>query len=221
MSEDWEFPPAALFTTVAVAPWRKRSARIDGKLGDWDDGQLMAPLGELAGGEEFARVYLAWNEGGLYVAVDVPRDEPVVTNRQNPRAGDALELLIDTRGGRTSHRATQFCYHLFVLPARPGRSRGDPMIWQARMRRALQRSPEPDFGAIRLAAGLRDDGYAVELAFPPESLHGYEPAEGLRIGMAVVVHDIRRGTQYWGTSRDFPWDRDPSTWGLVEHGPTA
>jgi len=221
MSGDWEFPPAALFTTVAVAPWRERSARVDGSLGDWDESQLMPPLGELAGGEEFARVYLAWNERGLYVAVDVTKDEPVVTNRQNPGAGDAVELLIDTRGGRTSHRATQFCYHLIVLPTRPGSTGGEPMIWQARMRRALQRSPEPDFEAIRLAAALREDGYAVELAFAPESLHGYEPAAGLRIGMAVIVHDIQRGTQYWGSARDFPWDRDPSTWGLVEHGPAA
>jgi len=34
MSGDWEFPPAALFTTVAVAPWRERSVRIDGSLGE-------------------------------------------------------------------------------------------------------------------------------------------------------------------------------------------
>ncbi len=219
MSGDYEFPPVALFTTVAVAPWRERSARIDGSLGDWEDSQLMPPLSELAGDDEFARLYMAWNDRGLHLAVDVPKHERVVVNRQHPGAGDSLELFIDTRGARTSHRATQFCYHLIILPTRPGAGRGEPMIWHSRMRRALQRAPEPDFEAIRVASALRDDGYAIELAFPPESLHGYEPASGLRIGMAVIVNDIQRGRQYWGTSRDFPYERDPSAWGLVEHGP--
>ncbi len=216
--QDYEFPPAALFTTIAVCPWRRLSPRVDGKLGDWSDEQLMPRLGELAGGEQFARLSLAWNQHGLYVALDVTKGEPVVVNRQHPGTGDAVELFIDTRAAGTSHRATQFCYHLIILPTTPGAGHGGPMIWQRPIRRALQESPPPDFAAIRLASDLRDDGYAVELALPPDSLHGYEPAEGLRMGMAMVVHDIQRGAQFWGTCRDFPYQRDPSTWGLVEHG---
>jgi len=216
---DYEFPPAALFTTVAVAPWRERPVRVDGSLGEWSEHEVMPPLAELAGGEQFARLLLAWNRQGLYVAVDVPKSERIVTNRQNPAAGDAIELFIDTRGGRTGHRATQFCYHLIVLPVPPGSEEGGPIIWQRPLRRALQRSPAPDFDAIRVATGRHEDGYAIELAFAPDSLHGYEPAEGLRIGMVVVVHDIQRGRQVWGSSPDFPYERDPSTWGLVEHGP--
>lgn len=216
---DYEFPPAALFQPVAVAPWRSRSPRVDGSLGEWDDDSLMPPLGELSGGEQYAALYAGWNHRGLYLGLDVPKQEPVVTNRENPGTGDALQLFIDTRGAQTSHRATQFCYHLIVLATSPGAGGGDPLIWQEPLRRALQRSPQADFDAIRLAADLRDDGYALELALPPDSLHGYEPAEGLRIGMAAVVTDIQRGTQYWGTAKDFPYARDPSTWALLEHGP--
>lgn len=217
-AREYEFPPAALFSTIAVCPWRERSPRVDGRLGDWDDTQLMPALGELSGGVQYAALYLAWNERGLYLALDVPKDAPVVTNRQNPAAGDALELFVDTRAAGTSHRATQFCYHLIILPRPPGRSRGGPLIWQRPLRRALQPAPPADFGAIRLAAHLRDDGYGLELAIPPEALHGYEPAAGQRIGMAAIVHDIQRGATYWGTSPEFPYQRDPSTWGLVEHG---
>lgn len=214
----YEFPSAALFTTIAVCPWRERSPRVDGKLGDWEKTQLMAPLDELSSGAQYAALYLAWNERGLYLALDVPKDAPVVTNRQNPPAGDALELYIDTRAGGTSHRATQFCYHLIVLPRPPGSARGGPLIWQRPLRRALQKAPNADLNAVRLAADLRADGYALELAIPPEALHGYEPAPGLRIALAAIVHDIQRGAQHWGTSPEFPYERDPSTWGLVEHG---
>lgn len=214
---DYEFPPAALFDAVVTCPWRERSVRVDGSLGDWSDDEVMPPLGEVAGGEQYARLLMAWNEHGLYVAVDVPKSEPVVTNRESPGTGDALELFIDTRGAQSSHRATQFCYRLCVLPAPPGSAEGGPVIWQRPIARAMHRSPAPDFDAIRVASGLRDDGYALELAFEPDSLHGYEPAAGLRISLAAVVHDIQRGRQYWGTAADFPYERDPSTWTLVEH----
>lgn len=218
---DFEFPPAALFSTIAQCPWREQSPRVDGSPGDWSSEHVMPPLGELSGGEQFATLSLAWNERGLYLALDVPKEpgEQVVTNRDNPGSGDALELLIDTRGSRTSHRANQFCYHLIIIPTPPGELREEPVIWQRPIRRALQRSPQIDLDAVRLASRLRDDDYVIEAAFEPESLNGYEPAPGLRIGMAVVIHDIQRGRQYWGASPDFPWRRDPATWGMVEHAP--
>ena len=223
IGSEFEFPPAALFSTIARCPWREQSPRVDGSLADWLDEQTMPPLGELSGGEQFATISLSWNERGLYIAVDVQKDQAaqVVTNRDNPASGDAIELLLDTRGSRISHRASQFCYHLVILPTPPGEAGDEPMIWQRPIRRALQRSPQIDLNAVRLASRLRDDGYVIEAAFAPEALHGYEPAPGLRIGMAVVVHDIRRGRQFWGTSPDFPWQRDPGTWGIVEHVPPA
>lgn len=218
-SSEFEFPPAALFSTIVSCPWREQSPRVDGSLGDWSEREIMPPLSELSGGDRFAILYLSWNERGLYLAVEVakPAGAQVVTNRQSPNSGDAIELLLDTRGSRTSHRASQFCYHLIVLPTPPGMMEEEPVMWQRPIRRALQRSPEISDSSVRLASKLRDDGYAVEMAFEPDSLHGYEPEAGLRIGMAVVIHDIHHGKQYWGASPDVPWQRDPSTWGIVEH----
>ncbi|NLO06206.1 MAG: hypothetical protein GX131_10310 [candidate division WS1 bacterium] len=220
MSEgSWEFPPGALFATILRCPWRGKSPRIDGCLSDWPEEQRMPPLGQLSGGEQFADVFMAWNERGLYLAVEVPKDARVVTNRQNPAAGDAVELFIDTRGARTSHRASQFCYHLVLLPAPPGRGGDEPQLIHKPLRRSLQHAPEVRSERLRLASDLRDDGYALELAIEPEALHGYEPVAGNRIGLALVVHDIQHGRQLFGTSADVPWERDPSTWGLVELAP--
>lgn len=214
-AHEHEFPPAALFSTIALVPWREVSPRVDGSLGDWSEHELMPPLGELSGGAQYADLSLAWNERGLYLALMVPKPERVVTNRANLDAGDALELFIDTRGAQTSHRATQFCHHLQVLPIAPPGGGDDPVIFAQPLRRALQRSPEPHFGSIRLASALSDDGYALEIAFEPDSLHGLEPTAGGRLALAAVVHDIQRGRQYWGTSPDVPYERDPSTWGLI------
>lgn len=214
-SNEHEFPPAALFSTIVLCPWREASPRVDGSLGDWSEHELMPPLGELAGGACYAELSLAWNERGLYLALEVPKTEPVLTNRANPAAGDALELMLDTRGSQTSHRATQFCYHLWVLPTAPPGLGEEPMVFHQPLRRALHRSPEPDLSAIRVASKLGDDGYSLELALETDSLHGLEPMENGRVALAAVIHDIQRGRQYWGTSPDVPWERDPSTWGLL------
>ncbi len=214
---DYEFPPGALFSTIAICPWRERSPGVDGSLGDWTGDEAMPPLGELAGKEQFAAISMAWNDHGLYLAVEVPKEQQVVTNRQSPSSGDAMEIFIDTRASRESHRASQFCYHLTALPLPPGEKRGEPVIWQSPIRRARQRAPEADFDAVRIASGMYDESYCMEIAFEPEALHGYEPAAGARIGMALVIYDIHRGRQLWGTASDFPYERDPSTWGIVEH----
>ncbi len=214
-SNEHEFPPAALFSTIALCPWREVSPRVDGRLSDWSDHELMPPLEELSGGEQYADLYLAWNDRGFYLALRMPKDEPVVTNRANPNAGDALELFLDTRGSQTSHRATQFCYHLWVLPKAPPGGGEDPVIFQQPIKRALQRSPEADFSSIRLASSLDDGGYVLEMAFESDSLHGVETTAGGRLALAAIVHDIQRGRQYWGTSPDVPYERDPSTWEIV------
>jgi len=218
-SSEFEFPPAALFSTIAYCPWREQSPRVDGSLGDWSEEQVMPPLGELSGGDQFATLSLSWNRRGLYLAVEVPKPlgAQVVTNRESPASGDAIELLIDTRGSHASHRANQFCYHLTILPTPPGEEREEPVIWQSPIRRALQRSPQIDLDAVRLASRIDGDAYCVEAAFETDALHGYDPEPGLRIGMAVVVYDIQHGRQFWGASPDVPWKRDPSTWGIVEH----
>lgn len=222
-ASDYEFPPAALFSTVALAPWRERAPRIDGRLADWSADQIMPPLGELTGLEQYASLWLAWNERALYLACLVPKQERVVTNQDNPASGDAIDLFIDTRGARTSHRASQFCYHFTILPAPPGSADGEPILLHRPIRRALQRSHPIDRSHVRIASHFSDAGYSVEIAFEADALHGYEPRPGLRIGMAVVIHDLQRGRQLWGASPDAPYERDPSVWGIVEHAapPTA
>ena len=212
----YEFPPIALFKPIARCRHRRRAPAINGKLGDWSEEYQLPPLDELSGEEGLARFYLGWNRRGLYLALEVPKEQPVVVNRQNPTAGDGLELFVDTRATQTSHRATQFCHHFVVLPAGGGRWRKQAMVWQVPIRRALQRAPLATAEHLKVASELRDDGYALELALGVGALHGYEPEVGARMGLALVLHDIQRGRRFWGTSEGFPYTRDPSTWALME-----
>jgi len=211
-----EFPPVALFKPIALCRYRRRAPVINGNLGDWSEGFLLPPLEELAGGEGLADVYLGWNGRGLYLALDVPKEAEVVVNRQNPPAGDALEVFVDTHATQTSHRATQFCHHFVLLPAGGGPARKQALVWQRPIRRALQRAPMADPQHVAVASELRGDGYVVELSLRAQALRGYEPEAGARMGLALVLHDIQRGRLFWGTCEDFPYARDPSTWSLIE-----
>jgi len=211
-----EFSPISLFKPIASCRYRPRRPTVDGKLREWRDEHRLAALSELAGEEDFAQYYLGWNGRGLYLALDVPKQAQVVVNRQNPPAGDALEVFVDTRATQTSHRATRFCHHFVMLPAGGGRNRKEAIVRQIPIRRALQRAPLADPEDMAVASELREDGYSLELALRTEALHGYEPEEGGRMALALVLHDIQRGRRFWGTAEDFPYARDPSTWSLIE-----
>ncbi len=212
---DYEFPPAALFKTISHCRRCEQTPRIDGHLGEWSSAFALPPLHELGGGRGYANLSMGWDERGLYVAAEVPRVEPVVVNRQNPAAGDALELFIDTRAGQTGHRATQFCYHLWALPG-GGAGRRNAVIWQTPIRRAMRRSAPLAAGDMRVSAQQDAESYGLEVALDADALLGLEARPGARIAVAIVMHDVHNGRQFWGTTRDFPYERDPSTWGMVE-----
>jgi len=218
MTEDrpYEFSPLALLKPIVRCLYRARKPTIDGSLRDWREEHRLPPLGELAGEPDFAQYYLAWNGGGLYLALEVPKQARVVVNRRNPAAADALEIFLDTRATQTSHRATQFCYHFVVLPAGGGSDRTQAEVRQVPIRRALQRARLADPGDLEVASELRQDGYSLELALRSEALHGYEPEPGARMALAFILHDIQRGRRFWGTAPEFPHARDPSTWSLIE-----
>ena len=212
----YEFPPAVLFATIVRCRQREQPPRVDGRLDDWGDEHLLPPLQELADSNDYARLWMAWNRRGLYLALQAPREKRLVGNRQNPGSADALELFIDTRAGQTGHRATQFCHHFWVLPVGGGADRSRPLIWQEHIRRALRRAPLADPADLMVAAHHDGESYGLEVALAADALSGFEPEPGRLIAVAMIVHDVHRGWQSWGTSWEFPYETDPSTWGLVE-----
>ncbi len=148
----WEFPPATLFRTISHCPQLDKSPRIDGRLGEWPEECDLPPVHELAGGGDFARLLMGWHEDGLYLAAEIPKAKPVVVNRTNPVAADALEIFIDTRAAQTGRRATQFCYHFRALPVGGGPDRTSAIIQQTPIRRALRRSPDAPKSAMRISS---------------------------------------------------------------------
>jgi len=195
---------------------RPARLRVDGRISEWGAEHLLPDLTELEGGQGFAQVHLGWDEAGLYFGLRVTRKTHVVSQRQNPRAGDGLLLWIDTRDVRDAHRASRYCHHFIALPRGGGANRSRATAWQAHIHRAREQAPICEPGVLRVASDVAGDSYGLELAVPARALHGYDPEQWPRLGFQYLVCDHEHGWQTWVSQPGLPFDWDPSLWGTVE-----
>jgi hypothetical protein len=172
---------------------------------------------DLDGRENFADVRLAWNEVGLAVQVEVRgKEEEPVGDIARPRQSDGLSLWIDTRDARTSHRASRYCHQFHLLPRGGGPERDQPVFLQARIGRATQDAPLAGAGAVPFRCRRRPSGYRLEAFLPAGVLHGFDPEQNPRLGIAYVVRDRERGEQVLSVGSDFPIGEDPTLWNVLE-----
>lgn len=211
-----ELAPRFFFRYSVPIARRPGKLRVDGSLGEWGDGTRLPDLGEMDGGSGFAEVHLAWDEEGLYVALEVGNKTNVTSHRQHPRSADAFFLWIDTRDVRDVHRASRFCHQFVALPRGGGRDRKGATAWQLSIRRAREQTPICDAEKLKVASRIREDGYGLELALPAAVLNGFDPAVCSRLGFTYLVCDHEHGWQTWSVPGRLPFDHDPSTWGAVE-----
>lgn len=178
---------------------------------------LIPSLDEFDGGKSFARLFTAWNEQGFAVMIDVTgKKMPVTCDPNNPARGDVILLWIDTRCTQNVHRATRFCHLFTVLPTGLGRKKLDPSIQLQPIGQAREATGKRGDAAIQLSSTVRADGYRIDIWFPAESLHGFDPASHPRLGFSAMVHDTELGDQPLTVGPEFPIDFDPSMWQTLE-----
>jgi hypothetical protein len=165
----------------------------------------------------FADVRLAWNEGGIGVQVEVKgKDAPPQGNPDRPRGSDGLTLWIDTRGDRTSHRASRYCHQFHFLAVAGGSERDEPIFMQTKINRALQEAPIASGDDVLLRVEPIKGGYRLEAFLPAAVLNGFDPAEHPRLGFFYAVRDLELGEQTLSVGADFPFADDPSLWATLE-----
>lgn len=165
----------------------------------------------------FADVRLAWNELGLGVQVTVTgKDQPPQCDADKPRSSDGVTLWIDTRGDRTSHRASRFCHQFHLLPTGGGGDKDEPSFSQSKINRALQDAPLAGTADVPFRAEVFKKGYRVEAFLPAGVLNGYDPEQHPQLGVYYAVRDQELGDQYLSVNQDFPFADDPSLWAALE-----
>ncbi len=189
------------------------SPTIDGDLGDWSDAYLLPELGKLEGLNSFARLWMGWNETGLYIACRVDgRSGPFRCDARQFWKGDNLRLCTDMRDTRDIKRASRFCQQFYFLPAGGGRDGKSPVAGVAKVPRAAENAPASSDDLLVVAGRRQGKAYTLEAHIPAAVLSGFDPKEHRRIGLFTMLEDIELGQQYLTVGDDLNWNIDPSTW---------
>ncbi len=210
-------PQVFWFRLALNAPRQDAIPRARGRLLDLPESCRLPVMTPLEGRDPWADVRVAWNPGGLGVAVEV-RDKPgpIAFDPTLPDASDGVQLWIDTRDTRDIHRATKFC-HRFSAVLKPGRGADLAVIVTLKpIHRALADPPKVKADAVVARAETLRKGWRMELFFPADALHGFDPETNRRLGFNYQVSDPDRGDQFLGVGRDFPIGEDPSLWATLE-----
>jgi hypothetical protein len=190
--------------------------RTRGRLLDLGDDCACPDFGELDGRSSWARVRSAYNGSGLGFCFEViDKAGPISPEPERSSGIDSVQVSIDTRDTRNVHRATRFC-HRFVASIRPGKGRAlEVDVVQKPIARAVADAPMAKAGSIQSKAERTLSGWRLELFFPAESLHGFDPETNRRLGFTYQVTDPDRGDQFLGVGREFPIGEDPSLWATL------
>ena len=211
-----ELAARAFFRYSVPISRRPSKLRIDGNLGEWGEDTRLPDLGELDGRPGFGEVHLAWDDAGLYLALQVDDKTSVTSHRQHPRNADAFFVWIDTRDVRDVQRASRFCHQFVALPRGGGGDRKSATAWQIPIRRAREQSPICDPKKLKVSSKVTADGYGLELFLPAAALNGYDPSACPRPGFTYLICDHEHGWQTWSVPGRLPFDHNPSTWATVE-----
>ncbi len=208
-----ELVPNRLLFRFEIPLRYRRSVRLDGALSDFDDALLLPDLGRLEGRESFGRIWMAWNESGLFIACRVEgRKRPFQCDPKQFWKGDNFRLMTDMRDTRDIKRASRYCQQFWFLPAGGGRDGKQPLAGAAPVNRATEDAPLPDQGEILIAGSQRGGVYTMAAHIPAFVLSGFDPNEHRRIGLTYMLEDSDRGQQYLTVGDDLNWYVDPSTW---------
>jgi hypothetical protein len=214
MSSAMLLPPVFWFRWKFACPRVESTPAPEGRM--WSlpgPSTLPAPSG-LDGKEPWWTLAVGWGAKGLALALDVddPRG-PAPFDPDTPHLSDGLQVWIDTRDTRDVHRATRYC-HRFIVRAVPDRAGKNvtPRIEQVKIHRAVADAPIAPAGLVAGRAGKRKGGWWLDLHFPAEALHGYDPETNPRLGFTYCLMSESKGDQFLTVGRDFPVGEDPSLW---------
>lgn len=208
-------PNRVFFAYSFPCQYRRKPPVIDGGLRDWGQEFLIPDVGFLEDIPKVADVYMAWNEHGLYFAVDVRKRRPVRSDVARHWTGDCFQVWLDIRDVKTARRAGRYCHQFNFMPTGGGPDGDRPVVKPTQIDRAKERWTTPPPEAVPLAAQITSRGYTMEIALPADVLNGYDPDEFPRIGFTYYLSNSEWPSQWWSAGRDLRVYEDPSTWGTA------
>lgn len=152
--------------------------------------------------EEFADLYMGWNEQKIVIEVRV-------RSRSN---ADSVELFFDTRDLKTKATVSKFCHHFFFSP-----DPKDGFFGQEMTRfRGEDIHRLADKSDLKVACESDDRSYRMIIEIPAFCLHGYEPRQFQRFGFTYRIQRANLSSQHFAvSSSEFAIEQQPSLWATI------
>jgi hypothetical protein len=173
---------------------------------------LLPDTSSLCAEEQFAKVYMGWNEEGLelYIEINTPHAR---ANYPDLQQGDSIELFFDTRDLKSSGFNTRFCHHFFFLAEGvEGHFAGEISKF-----RTEDTHPLCDSAELKVKSACHKLNYRMHVFIPSHCLHGYEPDQFNRLGFTYRINRAGGFPQHFAlTSDDYPIEQHSSLWASLK-----
>ncbi|MCH9627228.1 MAG: hypothetical protein S4CHLAM2_08630 [Chlamydiales bacterium] len=173
------------------------------------DKHVLPDLSALTGQKSFAYLFLAWNEGGVRLRIEVEGSftEPDFPNFQT---ADSIELFFDTRDVKTSGFNTRFCHHFYFLPIAVQNNGDSIQAGEVTRFRTEDRHELCDASQLEIKKVKTGK---FDILIPAECLHGYDPSQFNRLGFTYRINRINGASQIFSAhDEDFSIEQQPSLW---------
>lgn len=161
--------------------------------------------------EDFARVFLGWNEKGIggQVKFNRPFEQSVYPDVEY---GDSVELFFDTRDIKSAGFNHRFCHHFIFL--------GEPVdgiqAQEATHFRTEDVHPLCDSKELEVKVSYQRKSYDMSIWIPASCLHGYDPAQFNRIGFTYRINRTGDYSQHFSLqSAEYQIDQNPALWSTM------
>lgn len=173
---------------------------------------LLPDTSSLLGEESFAKVFLAWNEKGIFIEAEIDKlfEECFFPEYSE---GDSLELFFDTRDLKTTGFATRFCHHFLILP----RAIDGVQSQEITHFRTEDRHPLCDPSELEVEVKFGRNDYKLEIFIPSSCLQGYDPLSFDRLGFTYRINRYQGPPQHFSVSSQFySIQQQPSLWSSLK-----
>jgi hypothetical protein len=164
--------------------------------GPLDKKYLLPDIGHTLWNETpFAKVYIGYNDQGLFFHFDV--QEPIdAVFFPDYEKGDAIELFIDTRNNKQARTTHRFCHHFCILPE-PFES---VQAKEITCFRSDDSHPLANPDDIKVRIKQSSKGYTAYIMLPSNVLFGFAPQDTHAIGFCYRILRTGKDPQHFALS---------------------
>jgi hypothetical protein len=164
---------------------------------------------DLTAEDTFASLSCGWSPEGLFFEALVQQG---IKKVMLPfEKGDSLEIFLDTRHLQNALSIHRFCHHFYFLPeAFEGQQAAEVTKFRNEERHPLCNPKD-----LKVETQKKPHYYSMKIFIPAESLHGFDPEQFPKLGLAYRLN--RAGGHPQSLSpKDAPINHSPALWSTLK-----